>query len=314
MKTNEVLVSATLITYNQEKYVAQAIESMVKQETNFKFEILVGDDCSTDNTPKILKEYRDKHPDKIKLFLREKNVGATKNGYLLRKEAKGKYLTSLEGDDYWLNNNRLQYLVDFLQDNPEYVGVSHRRERRDTDGILLGYDPVDDVLNKPFTVEDFLKGKRYSASGSLYKNFYLGSGDKYEKIRLTSRHVGDFQTCMVVLDMGPVYVTDQCFGVYRVRNKEKNASNYNSITTLMERYYDHINLIKVVDEFFSCKYDFTRERANQHAIALLNCVKTKNYKELKNIARAIQLKEWMFTLLKASSIGYKHLIEKGNRT
>lgn len=293
---NDVLVSATLLTYNHEKYVAQAIESMVNQETNFKYEILVGDDCSTDGTPLILKEYQKKFPDKIKLFLRETNLGATKNGYLLLKEAKGKYLSSLEGDDYWLDNNRLQYLCDFLENNLEYIGISHRRENVDPDGNLIGHDPSEQVINKPFFVEDFLKGKRFSASGSLYKNFYLGSGDKYGKIKLASRHVGDFQTCMILLDIGPVYVTDRCFGAYRVQRR-RGESNYNSITNQLDNYFDHVRLIRVVDAFFSNKYDFTRDTTKRQFDALLYCIKRGKFKDLQSVISSIRLKEGIVLLL-----------------
>lgn len=309
---DNVLVSAILITYNQEKYVAQAVESMLNQETNFKYEILVGDDCSTDNTPKILQEYNDRHPDKIKLFLRETNLGGTHNAYLLKKEAKGKYLTLLEGDDYWIGKNRLQYLVDFLEQNPKYIGIGHRRERRDTQGNFLSYDPLCSVLNKRFTVGDFLKGKRYSMSGSLFKNYYPGSNDKYKKILLNSRHVGDYQTCMIALDMGPIYITDQCFGVHRVRRKGEKDSNYNSITTPLDRYYDHINLIKGVDDFFSHKYDFTLERVNLHIGAILFSIKQKDLGEVGKILAEASMKEQLLILpIVLRKVFIKYLRNKG---
>lgn len=294
---NDIIVSACLITYNHEKYVSQALESILKQKTSFKYEILVGDDCSTDKTPLILKEYKEKYPDRIKLFLREKNLGGTKNSYLLQKECKGLYLAPLEGDDYWLGDDRLQYLVEYLEENPKYVGVSHRRERRDTAGNLLGYDTSDEVINKPFVVKDFLNGKRYSAVGMVYRNFYLNAGDKYAAIRQASRNVGDFQTTMILLDMGPVYVSDKCFGVYRVRNGP-GESNYNSITNQLEIYFDHIQLIRTVDAFFHNKYDFTREITQRQFDAMLYCIKRKKYKGLGCVLSTIQLKEGVVLFLK----------------
>jgi len=293
---NEILVSAYLLTYNHEKYVAQALDSMLNQKTNFKYEILIGDDCSTDNTPSILKEYKKKYPDKIKLFLRDKNLGGTKNNSLLLKECTGRYIAPLEGDDYWLGDNRLQYLVDFLEENPEYVGVSHRRERRDIEGNLLGYDPSNEVINKPFVVNNFLKGKRFSAAGVVYRNIYLNAGDKYDSISQASRNLGDFQTCMFLLDIGPIYVTDRCFGVYRVR-KGPGESNYNSITAPLDSYFDHIHLIRAVDGFFSRKYDFTREITGRQFNALLYCLKKGKFKDLGSVLSTIRFKEGINLLL-----------------
>lgn len=302
-----IMVSATLITYNHEKYVAQAIESMLNQVTNFKYEILVADDCSTDKTQEILKKYKEKYPDRIKLFLRDKNLGATKNSFLLFNHTKGKYFTCLEGDDYWIDDNRLQYMVDFLENNKEYVCISHRREVRDINGNLIGYDPNNNLLNKPFTMKDFLKGKRYSSSGSLYVNFLKNSGDKYEKVKLASRNVGDYQTCMLLLDLGNVYITDKCFSAYRKRSHHKE-SNYNSITSIIDKYYDHINIIRAVNEFFSNKYNLSREIIKIQFAVILHCLKRKKFKELKEISKTITGKEKLMLIITFPFLIIKRLI------
>jgi glycosyltransferase involved in cell wall biosynthesis len=306
---DEVLVSAFLLTYNHEKYVAQALESMINQTTNFKYEILVGDDCSTDNTQAILKSYQDKYPDKIKLFLREKNLGGTGNLYLLHKECKGRYVAPLEGDDYWLDNNRLQNLVDFLEANPKYVGVSHKRERRDIEGNLLGYDPSEQIVNKVFTVHDFLRGKRFSVAGSVYRNFYLNAGDKFEKVIRASKNVGDFQTNMILLDIGPYYVLDKCYGVYRVRTGP-GESNYNSITSQMDKYYDHINLIKAVDDFFSHKYDFKYEIATSHLGALNYWIKNRNLSNFQAVLSNVQFREGIAIIVLLPQIMFKRMFSR----
>jgi glycosyltransferase involved in cell wall biosynthesis len=293
---NEIIVSAYLLTYNHEKYVEQALISMLNQKTNFKYEILIGDDCSTDNTLSILKKYKEMYPNIIKLFPRGKNLGATKNCYLLLKESKGKYIAPLEGDDYWIDENRLQYLVDFLEGNHEYVGISHRRERRDIEGNLLGYDPDDNQVDKPFFAKDFLKGKRFSVAGSVHKNYYLNSEDRYQNVLLASRNVGDFQMAMILLDIGPIYISDRCFGVYRVR-KGTGESNYNSITSQLNIYIDHIHLIKAVDEFFSHKYDFTYEVVIRYFGAFLFCLRKRDFKNFKLIISEIQFKEVIIMFL-----------------
>ena len=85
------------------------------QKVNFKYEILVGDDCSSDDTQNVLKEYQKSNPSLFRLFLRDSNIGATKNAYELLINARGKYLATCEGDDYWTDENKLQIQVDFLE-------------------------------------------------------------------------------------------------------------------------------------------------------------------------------------------------------
>ena len=116
MNENEekILVSIIVITYGQEKYIRQALDSIIMQKTNFKFEIIVGNDYSPDNTIEVLKEYRDNENYVFNIINREENIGATKNLYLCLKQAKGKYIAFLEGDDYWIDKNKLQKQFDYI--------------------------------------------------------------------------------------------------------------------------------------------------------------------------------------------------------
>ncbi|MFZ4263627.1 glycosyltransferase family 2 protein [Sphingobacterium sp. HJSM2_6] len=140
---SEVMVSICCITYNHEKYIAQAIEGYLMQQTTFKFEIIIGEDCSTDNTRKIVDEYVLKYPDKIKLITSESNVGVHKNSLRVNKEVRGKYLTQCDGDDYWTDPLKLQKQVDFLEQNPEYVICCHytKRIKEDNEIYYMNLNP-----------------------------------------------------------------------------------------------------------------------------------------------------------------------------
>lgn len=254
----QLKVTVYLSTYNQQEYVAQALDSILMQKTNFGFEILAADDCSTDDTQKIILEYQKKYPDIIHTYFTNPNVGGCKkltnciDSGLLR----GEYLAFLEGDDYWLGEDRLQTLVDFLEEHPEYSRVSHRRRVIDENGNDKGYDISDNVLNKPFTIQDFLDGRQYSDFGSVFRNYFLEVGDQYHSLLLASRNVCDFQDMFITQDFGPVYVMDRCFGVYRSRSVA-GATNYNSITTQSARCRENIRLAKAVERFYRGKYDLT---------------------------------------------------------
>lgn len=121
------LVSVWMITYNHEKYIAQALNGVLMQETNFNFEIVIGEDFSKDNTRAIIQEYESKYPTKIRIICQESNVGVLRNAYEFTLPlCKGKYIACLEGDDYWTDPLKLQKQVDFLEANPDYSLCSHR--------------------------------------------------------------------------------------------------------------------------------------------------------------------------------------------
>ena len=117
------MVSVGMLTYNHEKYIASALDSILMQNVNFKYEIVVCDDCSSDNTKDILLRYMQKYPKVIKVYLNEKNLGAQGNANKLRTLCTGKYRATLEGDDYWITTSKLQTQVDFLESHPDFVAI-----------------------------------------------------------------------------------------------------------------------------------------------------------------------------------------------
>lgn len=251
-------VTVYLSTYNQEEYVAQALDSILMQKTTFDFEIIAADDCSTDGTQAIILDYQRRFPGKIVTYFTDPNVGGCRkltdciDAGLFR----GEYLAWLEGDDYWLGEDRLQTLVDFLDANPEYSRVAHQRIIIDENNTQIGLDIPPEVLNRPFTIEDFLAGWDYSDFGSVFRNYFLTAGDKYHPLLHASRNVCDFQDMFITQDFGPVYVMDRCFSVYRYRIVA-GASNYNSITTALTRSTDHIRICRAVENFYQGCYDMT---------------------------------------------------------
>jgi glycosyltransferase involved in cell wall biosynthesis len=121
-----MMVSVWITTYNHENYIAEAIEGVLRQVTTFDYEIVIGEDCSDDNTRAIVIAYRDKYPDKIRLFLPPKNIGMNPMFYATYPLCTGKYIAWLDGDDYWTSSDKLQKQVDFLERNPDRVMCFHR--------------------------------------------------------------------------------------------------------------------------------------------------------------------------------------------
>ena len=109
------LVSVKMITYNHAPFIAQAIEGVLQQKTDFPFELVIGEDCSTDGTRKIVFEYQKKYPHIIRVITSDKNVGMKKNGLRTMKAGTGKYIAFCEGDDYWQSHHKLQKQADYLE-------------------------------------------------------------------------------------------------------------------------------------------------------------------------------------------------------
>jgi len=132
------LVSICCITYNHELYITEAIESFLMQETDFPFEVLVHDDCSTDNTANIIREYEKKYPNIIKPIYQKENQYSKgmKITPMVIKKAAGKYIALCEGDDYWTDSEKLQIQLDLMLKDPE---------------CYLSFHPADEVIGGKFS-------------------------------------------------------------------------------------------------------------------------------------------------------------------
>lgn len=266
----QIKVTVYLSTYNQEDYLREALDSILMQKCDFRYELLIADDCSTDHTQAIALEYQKKWPDRIITYFTPENVGGCKKltNCIDMGLFRGEYLAYLEGDDYWLCEDRLQTLVSFLDEHPEYSRVSHKRRVIDENGRFLGYDVSDRVCGRRFTIEDFLAGENYSDFGSVFRNYFRQAGKKYHELFWASRNVCDFQDMFITQDFGPVYVMDRCFGVYRSRCIA-GATNYNSIMSTERRCVDKIHIAQAVERFYGGKYDLTdRIRREQETLFL----------------------------------------------
>ncbi len=134
----EMLLSVCIRTHNQERFIREALDSVLCQKTIFPFEIVVSDDASSDGTVAILQEYAAKHPNTIRLLLSETNIGGPKNLKKVIEASHAKYITCLDGDDFYTDNYKLQKQVDFLEAHSEFVACFHNTWYVDTKGNKLG--------------------------------------------------------------------------------------------------------------------------------------------------------------------------------
>lgn len=128
------MLSVIMTTYNHERYIAEAIESVLRQQTSFRVEIVIGEDCSTDRTLNIARDYQSMYPEGIRIVTSDENVGWRKNYRRTIAAAKGKYIALLDGDDYFTHRKKLQMQVELLETDPEAGMCYTRSERVDETG------------------------------------------------------------------------------------------------------------------------------------------------------------------------------------
>lgn len=150
--------------YNHERYIAQALDSALAQRTDFAYEIVIGEDCSTDNTRAIAIEYAKRFPDKIRLLAHEKNLGIWDNDQAIIRACRGEYIAWLESDDYWSSADKLQKQVDFLDSNPDFSACFHwaRRLSDSAKPITWKNGPLE---TKPFySLDDLMESGHFIPS------------------------------------------------------------------------------------------------------------------------------------------------------
>ncbi len=247
------LVSVVLITYNHENFIERAIDSIICQKSSFKIELLIAEDCSTDNTRQIVMDYADRYPKIIRALLREKNLGPTKNLYDAYQKCSGKYIAQLEGDDYWTDPEKLQKQYDFLEKNKEYICVTHRHTDIDRDGEIF-FGTWNGKSGK-HTLEDFVQGNiMIGHFGTyFYRNIFIEDKEKYKIIYKAHDYMGDVTLSLILLLQGPVYCMNEKMSVYRNMDI-KGGSNWRSVNTERDMEYESIvyssKLLQWVKQFY----------------------------------------------------------------
>ena len=163
-------VSIIMLTYNHEKFIAQAVKSALFQLTDFDYEIVIGDDCSTDRTQEIIRELAIKNPEKIRPILRQKNLGASKNFLSVLASCQGEYIAMLEGDDYWISPDKLQKQVDMLDANPELAISFHNIICFYEDGSKQPWEYCQRNQKPISTLEDLLHGNFIPTCSVMFRN------------------------------------------------------------------------------------------------------------------------------------------------
>ncbi len=238
-KTNDTLVSICCAAYNQESYIGQCIDSFVKQITTFRFEILIHDDASTDNTAAIIKKYEQQYPDLIKPIYQIENQyskGIKITPEIQFPRSKGKYLAHCEGDDYWTDPFKLQKQVDFMESNPDY-GLVYSK-------VIYYYQEKNKFSRKSWggpaiEFNELIEGNKIPTLTTLFRSELFGQYLKEIRPEIHNWKMGDYPIWLFMSLKSKIFFMDEVSGVYRVLNESvSHSSDFNKLEQFCKSYFD----------------------------------------------------------------------------
>lgn len=205
------LVSVFMLTYNHADYIREAIESVVQQITDFRFELVIGDDASTDGTSRICEEMAARYPKIIRYYRHEINLGAYENGRFVRNRCYGKYLARLEGDDFMVCSRRLQDQVAWLEANPDYSISAGYANVVDEQGRHYGVIPERAVVVRGFDLEHLCEQNIIPACTAIYRAELFTDMPAW----LTEVKYGDYVFNVFAAASGKIHFLDRVISSYR---------------------------------------------------------------------------------------------------
>lgn len=256
---NDPLVSIACTTYNHEKYISQALEGFLRQETSFPVEIVINDDASTDGTAQVIRAYAESHAI-IKPIFQETNQYSLKKkplGAYVLPRCRGQYIALCEGDDYWTDPHKLEKQVQFLQKNPDYTLCFHNgMVKFEETGKTL---PAITKFKEDITLEDLIRYDHFRENG----NFLVGpaptasavfrNGIIKELPQWFYRSMsGDMLLYILLAEHGRVRFLNEMMSVYRIHSGGVSSQKVHSGLTL---YMNRIEMYNHLNDYFSYRYD-----------------------------------------------------------
>ncbi len=291
-----IMVSVVIPTYNHRNFIAQAIEGALMQKTDFPYEIIIGEDESNDGTREICIDYAELHPDKIRLFLRERKDVIYVNGsptakfnYIeCFKAASGKYIALCEGDDYWGDPNKLQKQVDFLESHPEYVICHHDEMEIDEDDNVIAYSRIHEDTKQDFSRDELVKDTLVLTSTACFQNVEILQNMPDEFYRASN---GDFfifsllglygKSWYMGKEVKPTRYRVHPGGVWSMQDEWKKRFRQSGTQYWISRYYRKKGM-KKYEENFQYKY-------------LSSCLKLVRHLVRGNLPKFSVLRQYMLS-------------------
>ena len=296
---NDIKVSIICTAFNHEKYIRQCLDGFVMQKTNFKYEVLINDDASTDNTAQIIKEYEKKYPEIIKPVYQTENQyskGVKISMEILTPKAKGKYIAFCEGDDYWCDENKLQLQVDRLEARPECKMCVHSvrgfRDDSDVENFYPYYEikegEIDSEIFINITKDYLFQTSSYLLDAETYKT-YIKKDLEFKKIS----PVGDQALLLYFGSISSVYYINEVMSCYRLVSNGSWNESYRKASQKLKN--DHCR--RMIDTYRAFDlYTEGKFHASMQARIVYQLYKIGDYKKIRSKEFKKARKNWPFKI------------------
>lgn len=247
------LISVVIPSYNRADTVGQTIESIVAQKVDADVEIVIGDDCSTDNARDILEQYRQKYPDIIRIFFREENMGLGANWAQCVKDCHGEFICNCDNDDYWHNPNKLQLQLDYMRSHPQcnICVTNHRTLNRKT-GEIHEYNAEIDHAD----IQRAMFGRnRFSNATIMYRASFMKEHLDLDEFIRRRFSLQDWPTWVILTaytDIDVLPVSTATMGV-----ETASLTRPESIEDLAKRLEADVAICRYFGELFPEMFPFT---------------------------------------------------------
>lgn len=247
----EIKVTVIVTCYNKEKYIGKALDSLLKQKTSFPYQILVGEDCSTDGSRDVLKQYEEKYPQKLVVIYHEKNMGINRNRNELFSRCQSPYIAFCDGDDYWIDENCLQRKFDFLESHPEYIGYQTGCYTHKEGGIEKINDLEQQKCLYDYQKKDAL-GNKYLGQfgGYFFRNIYKYMSQEDFRKYISYEVDEHGKLAIVGGTIGPVYRQDAGVTFAYRHHEESNERKLDHENRCKSLFLSHLVYVDMVKDLF----------------------------------------------------------------
>jgi glycosyltransferase involved in cell wall biosynthesis len=263
-------VSVLVMTYNHEKFILQALESVAMQETNFEYEILISEDCSTDRTRAIVLDFQKAHPEKVRLLLSKQNIHS--NEIVVRgiRAGRGEYIALLDGDDFWTSSHKLQKQVDFLDSHPECSLSFHNARIFDETEGREGREWTPAGQKEISTLEDIWMGNFIATCSTMFRRGLIGEIPEWYNDFFP---ITDWPLHILNAERGKIGYIDEVMGVYRYhpgglyspfseeKKQQETLKFYRTMNKNLNYRYDKIVKVAIARYFFEWAEEY-RDRGD----------------------------------------------------
>lgn len=263
----EIKLSIGILVYNHKKYIDECLESILGQQMDFSYEIIVGNDCSTDGVEEVLKKYEDK----MQIINRKENLGLCANMYDIFSRARGKYIFIMSGDDYLCDMQAMQKMNDFLDNHEEYYSVAPWSNLYNMQTGEMR-DFFDERTPQEFTLYSFLQNA-YCAVHGMIRNTFNEDKEQNEYLIQGAKNNEEMKWYFYLLSKGKKYILQENMYVYRFN--AEGGSNYFATHSTLERFKDYYIDIKMMQKLFGSRYNFTPmllKRCNGYCVKLSDSI------------------------------------------